>query len=271
MRFSFSTLACPDWTFSQIIGAASASAYDGIELRFVQNEDSLWKLPDFRGEQLTVSKRALSDRGLTICCVDTSCRFHFPDARERAQWIEEGERMAELAAVLGAPGIRVFGDQIQPGADRKSTCKWIADSIRILADKISGSGVEVWLETHGDFASGPETTAILNLATVENTGVIWDPANCYLEHDERPNAGAAGLRGRIRHVHLKDMQRTGDGWRLVLTGEGDFPLAEVRCSLSEIGFTGFVSLEWEKKWHPEIADASVALPHFAHWFRENWQ
>lgn len=271
MKLSFSTLACPDWNLLQVIAAASASGYDGIELRFLQDEDSLWKLPDFRGKQLPVSKRALSDLGLTICCVDTSCRFHFPDANERALWIVEGERMAELAAALNAPGIRVFGDQIQPGTDRASTRKWIADSIRTLADKIAASGVEVWLETHGDFASAPETTAILDEAGAAHTGVIWDPANCYLEHGESPSAGASGLRDSIRHVHLKDMRRTSSAWNLVLTGEGDFPLAEVRTSLRDIGFDGFVSFEWEKKWHPEIPDASIALPHFAQWFRENWQ
>ena len=67
------------------------------------------------------TKRALSNHGLKIACVDTSCRFHSPDARERDAAIEEGERMSDVAAELGAPGIRVFGDTIQPGADRDST------------------------------------------------------------------------------------------------------------------------------------------------------
>ncbi len=271
MKLSFSTLACPDWTMSQIIAAASASEYDGIELRFVNNEDSLWKLAEFRGAQLQVTKRALTDLGLAISCVDTSCRFHFPEQRERASWIEEGERMAELAAALNAPAIRVFGDQIQPGADRESTRRWIADSIRTLVEKIAGSGVEVWLETHGDFASGPETMAILRQAGATGAAVIWDPANCYLELSESPAEGAKAMGAAIRHVHVKDMQRTGDAWKLVLTGEGDFPLTELRNSLTTIKFDRFVSYEWEKKWHPEIPDASIALPHFAHWFRANWQ
>ena len=30
-----------------------------------------------------------------------------------------------------------------------------------------------------------------------------------------------------------------------------------------------VSFEWEKKWHPEIPEASIALPHFAKWWAEN--
>ncbi len=186
MKLSFSTLACPDWTLSQIIAIASAAGYDGIELRFVENEDSLWKLPSFSGKQLASTKHALSDHGLVISCLDTSCRFHSPHAQERAQWLTEGERMAELAASLGAPSIRVFGDTIQPGADRSSTRRWIADSIRELSDRIAPSGIEVWLETHGDFAGGSETAEILAEAKLSGLGVVWDPANCFLESGERP-------------------------------------------------------------------------------------
>src|SRR6266567_3425403 len=135
MKVSFSTLACPDWTLPQIIAIAVTEGYDGIELRFVQGEDSLWKLPVFSGKELASTRRALADRALTIPCLDTSCRFHSTDAIERGRWMTEGERMADLAAELGAPGLRVFGDTIQPGADRDSTRSWIAESIRNLADR----------------------------------------------------------------------------------------------------------------------------------------
>jgi sugar phosphate isomerase/epimerase len=270
MKLSFSTLACPDWTMPQIIAMASTAGYDGIELRFVENEDSLWKLGAFRGEELAATKRALADHGLAISCVDTSCRFHFPDAKERAHWREEGERMAELAAALGALGIRVFGDTIQPGADRGSTRAWIADSLRQLADRIAGKEIEVWLETHGDFAGAAETIAILAECGGPGIGVVWDPANCFLESGERPHTGGALLRASIRHTHIKDLLRNEDVWTPTLTGEGNFPLQEVRTALCGLAYTRFVSFEWEKKWHPEIPDASIALPHFARWFRENW-
>ena len=269
MKLSFSTLACPDWTLPQIIAIGSAAGYDGIELRFVENEDSLWKLPVFRGQELASAKRALSDHGLTISCLDTSSRFHFPDAEERARWLTEGERMADLAAALGAPGIRVFGDTIQPGADRASTRSWIADSIRTLAEYTGPKGIEVWLETHGDFATASETAVILAQAGGAHTGVIWDPANCLVESGERPQEGAARLGASIRHIHIKDLRQNHGSWKPVLTGDGDFPLPEVRTALQQLGYDRFVSFEWEKKWHPDIADATVALPHFVRWFREN--
>src|SRR5258707_344339 len=130
MKVSFSTLACPDWTMPQIIAMAAAESFDGIELRFVQGEDSLCKLPAISGKELAATKRALADHELPISCLDTSCRFHSPDVAERGRWITEGHRMADLAAELGAPGLRVFGDTIQRDADRTVTQSWIAESIR---------------------------------------------------------------------------------------------------------------------------------------------
>jgi sugar phosphate isomerase/epimerase len=269
MKLSFSTLACPDWAMPQIIAMAAKAGYDGVELRFVENEDSLWKLPAFRGTSLASTKQALSGHGLEISCVDTSCRFHSPDAQERARWLDEGERMADLAASLGAPGIRVFGEKVQAGANVAWTRSWIAQSIRELSDRIAATGVEVWLETHGDFASAAATAEILLETKSLKIGVVWDPANCFVETGEQPLEGAIRLSASIRHVHLKDLSKRDNEWKPELTGKGDFQLQEVRSALRKLNYDRFVSFEWEKKWHPEIAEANVALPHFARWFREN--
>lgn len=269
MKMSFSTLACPDWTMPQIIKTAVDAGYHGIELRFVEGEDSLWKLAAFSPAQLAPTKRTLADSGLRISCVDTSCRFHAPDARERDRWMAEGERMSDLAAELGAPAIRVFGDTIQPGTTKESTRSWIAESVCRLAESTSRKGVEVWLETHGDFCNAGETAAILLESGSRGIGVVWDPVNSFIAADEKPSDGAVRLGTAICHVHVKDFQRTWDGFRYVLTGHGDFPLQDLRSALQKLPYDRFLSFEWEKKWHPELPDAAIALPHFANWFRKN--
>jgi len=41
--------------------------------------------------------------------------------------------------------------------------------------------------------------------------------------------------------------------------------------LCQLDYQLFASFEWEKKWHPEVTDAKIALLHFTRWFRENWE
>ena len=269
MKMSFSTLACPDWTMPQIIQTAVDAGYDGIELRFVEGEDSLWKLAAFSRGQLAATRNALSDFGLQICCVDTSCRFHFPDARQREYWISEGQRMSDLAAELGAPAIRVFGDAVQRGATKELTQGWIAESVHKLAEATSRKGIEVWLETHGDFCAAADTAAILSGSVSTYVGIVWDPVNSFISSEEKPTEGASLLGPSIRHVHVKDFQRTWDGFQFMLTGHGDFPLHDLISALKKSHYDRFLSFEWEKKWHPELADPEIALPHFANWFRKN--
>jgi sugar phosphate isomerase/epimerase len=270
MKLSFSTLACPDWKMPEIVKVAASTGYDGIELRFVEGEDSIWKLPAFSRTALGLTKRSIANNGLEICCVDTSCRFHSPDIKERRGWMDEGERMSDLAAELGAPGIRVFGDTIQPGNDRASTQSWIADSIRRLAEITKPKKVEVWLESHGDFSTAAETAGIFSEAACENAGVVWDPANSFASGDECPVRGAETIGTAIRHIHIKDLQRNQSGWEYVLTGRGEFPFAKLKSALGYLGYDRFLSFEWEKKWHPEIENPEIALPHFVNWFHKSF-
>ena len=37
-------------------------------------------------------------------------------------------------------------------------------------------------------------------------------------------------------------------------GEGDIPVRDGLRRLHDAGYNDFVSVEWEKKWHPEIAE-----------------
>ena len=48
----------------------------------------------------------------------------------------------------------------------------------------------------------------------------------------------------------------------VLFGGGEFPADECMRLLEQSGYEGWYSLEWEKMWHPELADPFIALPLF---------
>jgi glucosamine-6-phosphate deaminase len=268
VRLSFSTLGCPSWTLARVLDVAGREGYDGVELRFLENDDALWTRAELSGTGLAETRRRLVDAGLVVSCVDTRSFFHDPDPSARARARDEATRCLELAARLGAPGIRIFGDRVQPGADAATTRGWIAEAMQALAEAGERAGAQVWIESHGDFARAADTLSILERVPSPAAGVVWDPANAF-EAGEAPAAGPRALGGRIRHVHLKDLKRTtgtADArWTPALVGEGEFPAAEVLDLLHRSGYEGFVSFEWEKRWHPSIEEPEVALPHFARW------
>jgi glucosamine-6-phosphate deaminase len=265
MKLSFSTLACPAWSLDQVIDAAGRHGYDGIELRFLEDQDALWERPELRGAGLTRTRRRLSDAGLQVPCVDSRSFFHHPDPLRRRESLDEAERVVAVAHDLGARGVRVFGDKVQPGADRASTRAFIAESLTALAERARPAEVEVWLESHGDFARAADTLFVLEQVSGGGVGVLWDAPNAFDAGDD-PAEGARRLGGAIRHVHLKDLRRRpGQLPEPMLPGEGEFPAAAALSALAQIGYEGWLSFEWEKKWHPQIPDADVALPRFVRW------
>jgi sugar phosphate isomerase/epimerase len=267
MRTSFSTLACPDWSLPEVLRAATAYGYDGVELRVISRQLDLWNLPEFKSSALAVTRTVIQNHGLVITSMGSSACFHSPDFQEKERNLDAALRMAEIAAGLGAPSIRVFGDHIQPGCDRKQTAAWIADSLAQLADKLKPSGVQVWLETHGDFASAADVSEIFAQLDCAQVGIIWDPANAFAQNGEAPLI-LPRMSSYIRHVHLKDLIKDARGAiSYTLTGEGEFPFGRMFASLASVGFDGFVSFEWEKHWHPELAAPEIALPHFIKWWK----
>lgn len=267
MKTSFSTLACPDWNLSQILAAAAKYGYDGVELRVVARELDLWNLPEFKPLSLAATRAVVEDHGLAVVAIGSSACFHSPDASERERNLDSALRMAEIAAGLGAAAVRVFGDRIQPGGTRGQTAQWIADSLTQLADRLKPEGVQVWLETHGDFATVVEVSEIIAQLESADVGIIWDPANAFEQCGEVPHL-LPSMAARVRHLHLKDLIRgSQNSFHYVPTGEGEFPFEAAFDALAETGFDGFASFEWEKLWHPELAGPETALPHFVQWWK----
>jgi glucosamine-6-phosphate deaminase len=270
MKISFSTLGCPAWSLERILDAAGRWGYDGVELRFVEGDDALWARPELTGSGLADTLARLRDDALAIACVDTRSFFHDPPGAARERALDEAVRSLELCARLGASGIRVFGDRVQAGLDEDSTKALVSDALARLCEIAKPLGVEVWLESHGDFARAVDTAAIVDRVQSSAVGVVWDPANAF-EHGEAAAEGHRLLGSRIRHVHVKDVVHpaadapAGTHWTPVLPGRGVFGPESVLEVLQAAGYDRWVSFEWEKKWHPAIEEPERALPHFIAW------
>ena len=262
MKLAFSTLGCPGWGLPEIIAAARDWGYDGVELRAVGGSLDLLGRAEFAPTQLATTRAYFEDAGIEICCVDTSCAFHSPDASERAEQVKIALAHAEVTAQLGAPLIRVFPDKIQGGAGREETRDWIAVCLREIAERMPDD-VKVGLETHGDFARAEFAADIVTLADHPQIKLIWDVANSVAAGDEIRHA-ARVVQPYLAHVHLRDANPIvgSEHWLPVLAGAGRVSFAEAVAAIGELNYNGFLSFEWEKYWHPEIEEPEVALPDF---------
>jgi len=262
MKLAFSTLGCPNWSLSEIVDAVHRFRFDGVELRAVDGDLDLLNRPEFSSSEVTNTRRRLNDEGITVCCVDTSCSFHSTEANEREINATVAVKYAELAAALGSGLIRIFPDKVQPGANRIQTRDYIAETLHQVAERIP-SEVSVGLETHGDFAQAQAAAEIVKLAAHANVSIIWDVANSRAAGDSITDA-ADVVGPYLRHVHLRDARAvTGsDHWLPVLAGKGSVSFDEAVAALESLNYTGFISFEWEKYWHPEIEEPEIALPDF---------
>lgn len=263
LPISFSTLGCPDWTWKTILAEADRLGYAGIEIRGLEGEMDLPRWPGFQGNRLQEARTDLAALGLVITDLGASSNMHLKDPGERQKSLDEGRRFIDLAAKLGAPYVRMFGDRIPPDEPREEVMSRVVDGFSDMARHARDAGVGVIIESHGDFTRSDDLEEILTRVRSDAFALCWDAHHTFVSAGEAPGDTWKRLGRWVRHTHLKDSVPEGGGRRYVLTGEGAVPVREQVRVLAEGGYDGFYGFEWEKRWHPEIEPPEVAFPHYA--------
>src|SRR6059036_2236162 len=139
----------------------------------------------------------------------------------------------------------------------------IARGLRELGDYARPRNVTVLIESHGDFTDAPALLQVLRQADSPGVALLWDAHHTFVSGKEAPEDTVRQLGRYIRHTHLKDSVPEGSDRRYVLTGTGEVPVKRQIAALAKIGYRGFYSFEWEKRWHPEIEEPEVAIAQYA--------
>lgn len=263
LPIGFSTLGCPKWEWLQILDFAALHGYAAVELRGLLDVMDLPQRPEFAPAQLAATKDQIAQRGLVISCLGSSANMHEMDAAKRAAQLDEGRRFIDLAHALDAPYVRVFGNQYVAGVPREEMLAHIAGGLRELGTYAAGKGVTVLIESHGDFTDSPSLLALLERADSPAVALLWDAHHTFVSGKEQPEDTVRQVGRYIRHTHLKDSVAAGDDRRYVLTGTGDVPVRRQVEALLKLGYRGFYSFEWEKRWHPDIEEPGVAFAQYA--------
>jgi sugar phosphate isomerase/epimerase len=289
LRVSFSTLACPDWPWREIANHGAEYGYDGVEVRLIEGQTDLLARREFAEEAIAENLDLLESQGLSVCGLSSSVRFDYLEREEREADLAIGKLYIDLANRLGAGFVRVFGDvlpSVNEPAARHAVIRNIAAGLDALAaySELHNYGVDVLIETHGDFADSKLLLELLMHVRHPLVGVLWDTHHPWRFFGEPVAETYVRLKPWIRHTHWKDSienepqgqtateaaaeakaRSINRGHRTasyVLFGEGEFPAAETMKLLHKGGYAGWFSLEWEKAWHPGLANPEIALPPF---------
>lgn len=261
MKLSFSTLGCPDWSFEKVLEQAQAMGYDGIEVRGINGIMNAAEIPEFSTENIADTQKKLEEHSLKICCFGTSVSLHDPEKHD--EMMRTGKAEIDALSRAGIPYMRVFGNNIPDPAKQDETVGCVADGLRELCGYAADKNVTVLLEVHGDFNTVEAVRGVcLRLDDMPSFGILWDIAHSDKVYGDDFGTFYDAVRPWIKHIHIKDHVRLENGTKLVRLGEGDIPIEKIVKRLQKDGFNGWYSLEWEKKWHPELPEAEIAFADF---------
>ena len=262
MKIAFSTLGCPDFSWTDMYTMAKDLGFDGIEIRGLGDEINAATALPFTAKNLPETLKKLHMLRLEIPCLSSDCCLKDVENTEANK--TELLQYIELAQKLGTPYIRVLADRdIAPEGE---VCdEDILRQLLDLAPYAEKAGVTLLIETNGVYADTNRLRSLLERIPSDAVGALWDMHHPYRIMNESADTTIQNLGAYIKHVHMKDSVMTENGITYRMVGKGDLPLSDMLLALSSINYDGYVSLEWVKRWAPDLENAGIVFPNFVHY------
>jgi sugar phosphate isomerase/epimerase len=255
---AFSSLGCVELTLDETFALASRHGLDAVELRGLGGSLDVpaW-LAQTYGDPETFA--ALATRSpIRIVALDTSLRLIGNTPADRDAFLQ----FIPWAEAAGIPRLRVFDGGPKSGP----TDEHLAQALDTLAwwqalRRDKGWRTDIMIETHDALTTTPAIIRLLAAAPA-GTGILWDTHHTWRIGGENPVDTWQAIHASVVHIHVKDSvsipsERT--PYTYIPPGQGEFPMPAVLDALLRDAYTGPVSLEWERHWHPSLATLETAL------------
>ena len=165
---------------------------------------------------------------------------------------------------MNTPFIRILADR-EAHVTGEVDDQFIVEIMKELAEIAAPKEVTLLVETNGVYADTARLKKLLDDIGSPFVAALWDVHHPFRFFGEAPETTVANLGSYIKYLHVKDSVMEGDVVRYRMMGEGDLPIREALDALDQINYDGYVSLEWVKRWAPELTDAGIVFPHFANY------
>ena len=252
MKLSFSTKGWHDIRFEDFCKTAVNLKFGGIELHNIHNRLFTDKDGAFHDYTAAATVRKLYEMKLQIPCIDSICDPSLPDEKQKSE--EEIAACIEIATNLGISYVRVKAS--------KGTVEAVKAVIDTVLPKAEAKNVSLLIETTGIFADTAKLREVLESYACDSLAALWDFHAPYFCMDEKPQDTIKNLGAYVKHVHVKDARKAADGVEFCLIGDGEVPIADMMAALRSVNYDGFLSLEWDPAWSPELDDMEIIFSHF---------
>ncbi len=264
MKLAFSTLGCPEWGWDDVLSAASDLGYDGVEIRGLSNELYAPSISEFTHRHIGQTKDRLAMLGLAIPCLASACVFGAESGYQSA--LAEGRAYIDTAKTVGAQFVRVMCEGTA-APEKNVDTSLVKKALCELGNYAAPRGVTVLLETNGWYADSSRLAQLYSEIEEPGLGILWDVHHPYRFFGEKPAETIARIGKWIRYIHIKDSVIEGGSVRYRMLGEGNLPIKDFISALGDIGYDGWYTLEWIRRWDMSLEEPGIAFAHYIDYMR----
>lgn len=239
-----------EWDLDTLLTKAKELLFEGVEFRVDAKHAHGVELERTGVERKEIAQK-IADSGLINCGLGSGCRYDSPDEGKLRESIERTKALLQLSADLGAPGLKVFGNNFHEdqGISKEATIEQVGKAVKECARTANDLGVELRFEMHGDFSPPEHCLKVLELAD--------EPSLCLIYNSDRRDVvdgsvaqTIARVRKFVKHIHMHDIV------------DPEYPHQEMLRIFKDSGYDGFAVAEIQASSDPErVLKYFVALYH----------
>ena len=219
-----------DMDCPMLIAFCQETGLAGVELRTTHAHGIEVELT--KAERAEI-KRQFADSGVEIAGLGSAFEYHAKDPEEVKRNVAGSMAYAQLAADVGAPGIKVRPNALHDDVPVDQTCEQIGRALREVAAYAADLGVEVRLEVHGGGGSADPANirTMIDCADHPNARVCWNSNSGEQDQHGSIQANFDLLEDAIALVHITDI------------GVAQYPWQELFDCLEAMDYQGYCLAE----------------------------
>jgi sugar phosphate isomerase/epimerase len=214
-----------------LIDVCEKGGMEGVELR-TSHAHAVEPSLDAQGRAKV--KALFAKTQVRLVALGSVCEFHSPDAATVKKNIETCGKFVDLAADVGAWGVKVRPNGLVKDVPEDKTLRQIGEAVRECGDYAKAKGIAIVVEIHGGGTADPARMAkVMEYCKHPQVGLCWNSNPSDVKNGSiRENFDLC--KAWIRHAHVTNLG-------------GNYPWAELFTLLKGINYSGYAMLETDCK------------------------